>query len=97
MEAAALAVCGGGTVVKCVQCERLRTLAATAARAYYGLVADLECAYLGHDEEAPLLLSKRLERASHERDAARAELLNHESQAHKKPVDSGLLSKRESA
>jgi len=83
--------------VQCVQCERLRSVAEAATRTYYACVADLECAYIKHDQEATLLLSERLKRALYQRDAALAELTNHESQAHKKTADRPQLSKQQSA
>ena len=82
--------------VACVHCERLISLAITATRDYHSLAADLECAYLAHDLEAPPLLAIRLERALHARDAAIADLSSHEN-THmlRKPVDEVRLSKRQ--
>ena len=65
--------------VDCVQCERLRLAAIEAARAFHNLTADLECAYLAHDAEAPKAISIRLKTASVERDKARDELTLHEN------------------
>jgi hypothetical protein len=87
-----------GMRVDCVQCERLRAMAVKASRVFHDLTADLECAYLNHDLEAPKLISPRLDNASRERDATRAELFLHEqSHKRKKPADRPKLSMRQSA
>jgi hypothetical protein len=82
----------------CVHCKRLISLAITATREYHGLASDLECAYLAHDLEAPLLLSIRLEKALSARDSAIADLSAHENTHRlRKPVDEVRLSKRQTA
>jgi hypothetical protein len=55
-------------------CECRIAFTVIAARSYHRLLANLECAYLIHDLEAPLLLSARLERAFRDRNDAIAEL-----------------------
>ena len=82
----------------CDQCERLRAIAVEASRTFHDLTADLECAYLTHDAEAPMLISLRLVKASRDRDEARAELILHEN-THplKKQADRVSFGKRQSA
>ncbi len=65
--------------VVCSQCRHLQQLAIEASKAYHALLANLEAAYVRHDSEASLALSAHLDKALKLRDAALAELTNHES------------------
>jgi hypothetical protein len=82
----------------CVHCERLSAIALSACRTYHLLRAELECAYIIHDEGAPLLVGKDIDKAEHDRAVAVANLVAHES-AHQRqyPTVELSLSKRQSA
>jgi len=84
--------------VLCVQCERLQSIAISAARSYHSLAADLECSYLSHNTEAQMLLSIRLKQAFTDSETARVELFLHEKIHRLKKLANGVpLTKRHSA
>ena len=63
----------------CPRCRELREIALTASMRYHAFLADLEAAHIRHDLEALPLVSLHLEKAFESRNAALAELTNHES------------------
>jgi hypothetical protein len=82
----------------CVHCERLGAIALSASRTYHLPMAELECAYITHDEGASLLVGKEIEKAEHDRAVPVANLISHES-THKRqnPTSESSMSKRRSA
>jgi hypothetical protein len=63
----------------CQRCSDLRQIALAASKAYHELLINLEAAHIRRDLEAQLFLSEGLERALQGREAAIAELTNHEA------------------
>jgi hypothetical protein len=84
--------------VDCSHCRDLKQIALTASKVYHEVLEYLEAAHIHRDVEAQLLLAARLERALRRRDAAIADLTNHEAtHSGKEPVEGLRLSKRQSA
>jgi hypothetical protein len=84
--------------IGCQRCRDLQQIALTASKAYHEQLEHLEAAHICHNSEVLLLLSTRLEAAFHGRNAAIAELTNHESTCvSKKPTGAQPLVKRQSA
>ena len=63
----------------CPNCRDLQQIALTASKAYHELQEDLEAAHICHNSEVLAYLSTRLEKALQSRNAAIAELTNHEA------------------
>jgi hypothetical protein len=84
--------------VDCQRCDDLRQLALAASKAYHQRLEDLEAAYICHNSEVVTLLSTRLDGAFQSRNAAIAELANHENtHVNDKPAAVLPLSKRHGA
>jgi hypothetical protein len=84
--------------VACSHCRNLKQIALTASKVYHEVLEYLEAAHIHRDVEAQLLLAARLERALRMRNAAIADLTNHEAtHADKEPAEELRLSKRQSA
>lgn len=81
----------------CPDCRDLQQKALTASKVYYKLLEDLEAAHICHDSEV-LIISTRLESAFRSRNAAIAEITNHESTCvGKTPAEALPLAKRQNA
>jgi hypothetical protein len=78
----------------CQRCSDLQQIALIASRAYHKLLEDLEAAYIRHNSEVLTLLSTRIEGALLARNAAIAELTNHESTCVGKKSAAALLSRK---
>ena len=84
--------------VDCSHCRNLKQFALAASKVYHEVSEYLEAAHIHRDVEAQLLLAARLERALRKRDAAIADLTNHEAtHSDKEPLEGLPLRKRQSA